>query len=90
MSEGDSSNKDEFINEVEDIQQSKGNSAVVKMKLNGFETNTLLDSGSKWSVTDLGSLSVLGLEDRIEKNNDNLINASGDEMDIIGVLSVYQ
>ena len=65
-----------------------GDSATVKMKLNNFRTNALLDSGARWSVIDVGSLSALGLENNIKNTDKCLFNASGHEMDILGVVDI--
>ena len=59
--------------------------------MNGRSTNCVLDTGAGVSLTDLGSLEFLGLQDEIKerrKNDEGLINASGCEMDIIGVVNI--
>ena len=75
----------EGVVEAEEIM---GDSATVKVKLNNLETNVLMDSGARWSLIDLGSLSVLGMEQKIRNNDNDLVNASGDKMDIVGVVDI--
>ena len=76
---------DEGVVEAEEIM---GDSATVKVKLNNLETNVLMDSGARWALIDLGLLSVLGMEQKIRNNDDDLVNASGDKMDIVGVVDI--
>ena len=59
--------------------------------MSNFETNCVLDTGAGVSLIDLGSLEETGLEKNIRKlreNGDGFINASGKEMDIIGVVDI--
>lgn len=58
------------------------------MELNHKTVNSVLDSGAGCSVIDIGTLENLGLCDKIVKSHDRLINASGKEMDIAGVVSI--
>ena len=64
------------------------NAATVKMKLNDQTTNVLLDSGALKSVIDHGSLTAVGMQEKIKNNNDDLLNASGDKMDIMGEVDI--
>ena len=65
-----------------------GDSATIRLELNNFETNALIDSGAKWSVIDIGTVSTIGLEKEIRRNSRDLINASGEKMDIIGEVDI--
>ena len=63
----------------------------MKTSLNGHETNSLLDTGSGVSLIDFGSLEHIGLEKEIKKmreDGNGFINASGNEMDIVGVVDI--
>lgn len=60
-------------------------SAVVKISFSDSTTNALLDTGASCSLIDIGSLQKLGLEGNIQKSqHDNLIDASGNNMNITG------
>ena len=51
--------------------------------------NALLDSGAGCSILDVATLQKLGLEDKLVKSDyHRLVNASGENMDIIGVVNV--
>ena len=59
--------------------------------MNNRSTNCVLDTGAGVSLIDLGSLEFVGLQDKIKerrKDDEGLINASGGEMDIVGVVSI--
>ena len=59
--------------------------------MNGSEMNTVLDTGAGPSLIDLGTLKHIGLQDKIKKrrvDDDDLVNASGHGMDIIGVVDI--
>ena len=47
-----------------------------------------MDSGAGPSVIDMGTLELLGLRNKITPCNENLVNASGHDMDIAGVVSI--
>ena len=57
----------------------------LKVQLEEKTVNALLDSGAEPSVIDMGTLEILGLQHSITDCKDNLVNASGDSMDIAGV-----
>ena len=73
------------MNEVEDVV---GDSATVKVMLNNYRTNALIDSGARCSVIDLGSLSAIGMDKAIKNTEKRLFNASGNKMDILGVVDI--
>ena len=77
-----------ICDEVRQVKDKERNSATVKMKLNDHTTNALLDTGAGKSVIDHGSLTAIGLEDKIRNNEDDLLNASGNQMDIIGEVDI--
>ena len=59
--------------------------------MNGCKLNAVMDTGAGVSVIDYGSLEHIGLHNKIRmrKDDDNgLINASGNEMDIVGVVDI--
>ena len=63
----------------------------VKASMNGHKVNTMMDTGAGNSLIDYGSLEHIGLHDKIRKiddSDDGLINASGNEMDIVGVVDI--
>ena len=60
----------------------------LKVRLEGKNVNALLDSGAGPSVIDMGTLEILGLCGTVSECEDNLVNASGDSMDIAGVVKL--
>ena len=63
-------------------------SAKVKVKLQEKAVNATLDTGAGPSVIDIGSCEHIGLADAIKKPTSGLVNASGDSMDVIGVVNI--
>ena len=63
----------------------------VSASLNKCKINATMDTGAGCSVIDYGSLEHIGLENEIkalDEDADGLINASGDDMDIVGVVDI--
>ena len=63
----------------------------VSASFNNCNLNATMDTGAGCSVIDYGSLEHVGLEKEIKAQDDDadeLINASGDEMDIVGVVDI--
>ena len=60
----------------------------LKVKLEKKIVNATLDSGAGPSVIDMGTVEILGLQHKITDCEDNLVNASGDKMDIAGVVQI--
>ena len=58
------------------------------MKLESKIVNAMMDSGAGCSVIDIGTLENIGLVENITSCDDHLVNASGDEMDIAGVVNI--
>ena len=58
--------------------------------MNGRNLNVVMDTGAGVSLIDYGSLEYIGLHNKIKsrKNDDGIINASGNEMDIVGVVDI--
>ena len=59
--------------------------------MNNCQVNVTMDSGAGCSLIDYGSLEHIGLEKEIRMQKDEkgeFINASGDEMDIVGVVDI--
>ena len=50
--------------------------------------NAILDSGAGCFIIDSGSLETIGLKDNINSCGSRLINASGDKMNIVGVVNI--
>ena len=48
----------------------------------------MFDTGAGRSVIDVGSLEYIGLVDAIKKTPDGLVNASGDSMEVLGVVNI--
>ena len=63
-------------------------SAVVKSKLNNKDVNATLDTGAGPSVIDFGTLEHLGLSEAVRKRDGGLVNASGDPMEVMGVVDI--
>ena len=63
-------------------------SVAVKVKMNGKDVNSIFDSGAGCCVIDIGTLEELGLKHEITPNSNNLVNASGERMDIAGVVKI--
>lgn len=63
-------------------------SARVKVRLQNEDVNAVLDTGAGCSVIDIGSLEHVGLVDEILKTKDGLVNASGDEMEVLGMIII--
>ena len=57
-------------------------------QLNGSKTNSQLDSGAGCCLIDLGSLETVGAAGNISPISSNLYNASGEKMDICGVVTL--
>ena len=60
----------------------------LKVKLGEKLVNATLDSGAGPSVIDMGIVEILGLQHQITTCEENLVNASGDQMDIAGVVMI--
>ena len=60
----------------------------IKASLNGRNLNVAMDTGAGCCVIDYKSLEYVGLHGKIQKCDNHLINASGKEMDIIGVVGI--
>ena len=60
----------------------------LKVKLEEKVVNATLDSGAGLSVVDMGTVEILGLQHLITKCEDKLVNASGEKMDIAGVVDI--
>ena len=63
----------------------------VKASLNGCKQNVVMDTGAGPSLIDYGSLEHINLQHKIRKlrdDDDGIINASGHEMDIVGVVDI--
>ena len=63
----------------------------VKASLNGCKQNVVMDTGAGPSLIDYGSLEHINLQHKIRKlrdDDDGIINASGHEMDILGVVDI--
>ena len=60
----------------------------LKVKLGEKLVNATLDSGAGPSVIDMGIVEILGLQHQITTCEENLVNASGDPMDIAGVVMI--
>ena len=58
------------------------------IRFNNSPTNVLIDTGASCSIIDIGSVYRLGLRDRIIPNSDQLINASGHTIDIMGSVNI--
>ena len=65
-----------------------GESGTVRAQMEEKDVNATLDSGAGCSVMDIGTLGELGLQDNIVPCSDHLVNASGERMDIAGVVNV--
>ena len=50
--------------------------------------HAVLDSGAGCSIVDLGSLERIGMQHYIKRGNNVLINASGYQMDILGIVKI--
>ena len=60
----------------------------VKVELEKKTVNATMDSGAGPSVIDMGTLELLGLQNKITPCTENLVNASGHDMDIAGVVGI--
>ena len=67
---------------------SKQETVTVKVKMENKTVNAVLDSGAGCSIIDVGSLETIGLKDNINVCSSCLINASGDKMNIVGVVNI--
>ena len=56
--------------------------------MNNKNVNVTLDTGAGCSIIDHGSLEYIGMQNAVKKFDSRLINASGNEMDIIGVVDI--
>ena len=56
--------------------------------MNGHMINAMMDSGAGCSIIDLGSLERIGMQTCVERRNTVLINASGNEMNIVGIVKI--
>ena len=63
-------------------------SVAVNVLMNGKEVNAILDSGAGCCVIDIGTLEELGLLDNIVSKSNHLVNASGERMDIAGIVNI--
>ena len=63
-------------------------SIVIKTRFNDVLANAILDSGAGASVMDLGTFESLKLEQTLENSNDILHDASGNEMNIVGIAKI--
>ena len=63
-------------------------SATVKVKMQDKSVNATMDTGAGPSVIDAGSLEYLGLADSVRKPNGGLLNASGEAMEVSGVVDI--
>ena len=63
-------------------------SARVRVKLQDKNLNAVLDTGAGRSVIDVGSLEHIGLADAVKKTESGLVNASGDTMEVLGVVNI--
>lgn len=63
-------------------------SARVRVKLQNKDVNAVIDTGAGRSVIDIGSLEHIGLVDGVQKTKDGLVNASGDEMNVLGMVKI--
>ena len=70
---------------------------VLRAKLNQRTMNCMLDSGSGHSIIDSGTVRTLGLTNNIrpkraandsEYSESNLVDASGNKMNIIGIVDI--
>ena len=61
----------------------------LKVKLEEKIVNATLDSGAGPSVIDMGTVEILGLQGEIGECKDNIVNASGDKMDIAVVEELF-
>ena len=71
--------------------QNTRETVTVNANMNGRQLNVTMDSGAGCSVLDYGSLEHMGLHHQIRKlreEDDGLINASGHDMDILGVVDI--
>ena len=56
--------------------------------MNRKRINATLDSGAGCSVIDIGTVQEIGLEQNIVPSSHHLVNASGERMDIAGVVNI--
>ena len=63
------------------------NTVTLGVKMNNIPVHAVLDSGAGCSVIDLGSVEKLGLSQNIIQASHKLIDASGNNMDIIGTIT---
>ena len=63
-------------------------SAKVKVMLQEKSVNGVLDTGAGPSVIGIGSLEYIGLANAIKIPTSGLVNASGDPMDVVGVVNI--
>ena len=63
-------------------------SAVLNVVFDHQSTNALLDTGASCSLIDLGSLQSLGLDMHLANSDNELIDASGNKMNIIGSIDI--
>ena len=63
-------------------------SAVLELNLANSSLNVLLDIGASCSLIDIGTLETFGLNDFVVPSQHHLIEASGNDMDIMRCIAV--
>ena len=64
---------------------------ILKAKIDGNETNVMLDTGAGVSIVDMGTLERMNLVKRIQKSEidqPKCFDASGNQMEIIGTIKL--
>ena len=67
------------------------NAVTVSASMNGRQLNVMLDTGAGPSLIDYGSLEYIGMQEKIRlrsSDGNDILNVSGDEMDIVGVVDI--
>ena len=74
---------------AEDVMEvNESFSACVNMKLNNTNVNGTMDTGAGPSVIDFGTLEHIGLAGDMKKPEGGLVNASGDGMEVLGLVDI--
>ena len=60
----------------------------MNVKLQEKSLNATLDTGAGPSVIDIGTCEHIGLDDKIRHPTNGLFNASGDPMEVLGVVNI--
>lgn len=60
----------------------------MNFKFEGIPTNALLDTGASCSLIDIGTLRNLSLDNKIMKSQHEIVNASGNKMNISGSVNI--